>query len=511
MKRHYIPKILVVDDSITNLKLLTALLMENGYQVRPVSSGAAALELVTIEKPDLILLDVMMPDIDGYEVCRRLKLEEYSQDIPVIFISALDEAVNMIIGFKAGGVDYITRPFQEKVVLVRVETHLKLSRLQQQIQARNAQLEQEVVQRKRVEEKLLRAQEELERRVAELHESGQRFRWIFDNSPAMISITSMVNGQYLEVNAKFLNVLGYTHAEVVGRTPKMLNLSVDLGQEEHLHDELFNKGEASPVEYRLKAKSGKIITIKAAASLAQFGGEQCRIVIGQDITKEKEFENDLLRLDRLNLVGEMAASIGHEVRNPMTTVRGYLQMFQTKQENRKYLEQIKVMIEELDRANFIITEFLSLAKNKAVILKPQNLNEIIKAISPLLQADALHSGHNLEVKLGELPDVKLDDKEIRQMLLNLAKNGFEAMEAGGTLTIASYKEDNTVVLAVRDTGKGFSPIMMEKLGTPFITTKENGTGLGIPVCYRIAERHGAKIEINTGKGGTVISVRFPLK
>ncbi|MCE5286091.1 MAG: response regulator [Pelosinus sp.] len=505
------PKILIVDDTRINLKILTDLLFEHGYQVCPVSSGAMALQAVVLEKPDLIMLDVVMPEMDGYEVCRRLKLDECSRDIPVIFISALGEAVNKVIGFKAGGVDYITRPFQEEVVLVRVESHLALSRLQQQIQARNAQLEREVVQRKKAEEELLRAHGELERRVEELRESGERFRWIFDNSPAMISIVSMVNQQYVEVNSKFLNVLGYNHAEVVGQTPKELALLVDFERVKHLNDELLNKREIFLGEYRLKGKSGKIITVQGSASLAHFSGEKCWIIIARDITKEKELENDLLRLDRLNLVGEMAASIGHEVRNPMTTVRGYLQLFQTKQENHKYLEQIKVMIEELDRANFIITEFLSLARNKAVKLKFQNLNQIVNAILPLLQADALHTGHNLEIKLGELPDIMLDDKEIRQMLLNLAKNGFEAMEAGGTLTIESYHKNNTIVLAVRDTGKGFSSVILDKLGTPFITTKDTGTGLGIPVCYRIAERHGAKIEVNTGLDGTVISVRFPCR
>ncbi|MBE6069296.1 MAG: response regulator [Clostridium lundense] len=156
-------KIMIVDDTLLNLKLLADLLSEHGYQVQPVSSGVKALKSVVMEKPDLIILDVIMPEMDGYEVCRRLKLDEHSRDIPVIFISALDEAANKVIGFKAGGVDYITKPFQKEEVLIRVETHLSLSRLQQQLQARNVQLEEEIVQRKRAEEELLKAQEERRR------------------------------------------------------------------------------------------------------------------------------------------------------------------------------------------------------------------------------------------------------------------------------------------------------------------------------------------------------------
>ncbi len=162
-------QILIVDDTPANLRLLAELLFEHGYQVRPISSSARALKSVAVEKPDLILLDVMMPEMDGYEVCQWLKLDEHLRDIPVVFISALDEAVNKVKGFKAGGVDYITKPFQKEEVLIRVETHLALSRLQQQLQVRNAQLEEEVVQRKRVEQELLKANEE-RRRLDDLME-----------------------------------------------------------------------------------------------------------------------------------------------------------------------------------------------------------------------------------------------------------------------------------------------------------------------------------------------------
>ena len=158
-----LPQILIVDDTLDNLKLLTTMLFEHGYQVRPVSSGVRALESVAVEKPDLIILDIIMPEMDGYEVCRRLKLNEHSRDIPVIFISALDEAVNKVTGFKVGGVDYIAKPFQEEEVLIRVETHLSVSRLQQQLQARNIQLEEEIVQRKKAEEELIKVEEERKR------------------------------------------------------------------------------------------------------------------------------------------------------------------------------------------------------------------------------------------------------------------------------------------------------------------------------------------------------------
>lgn len=266
----------------------------------------------------------------------------------------------------------------------------------------------------------------------------------------------------------------------------------------------------------------------SARPLYQNGIISGAIATREDITERKRLESELiqnrdklamlvsqrtdevLRLDRLNLVGEMAASIGHEVRNPLTTVRGYLQMFLRKAEVAGYREQFKTMIGELDRANAIISEFLSLAKNKAVELKPYNLNDIVSTLLPLLQAEAFHSGHDINVDMGDIPDINIDEKELRQLVLNLARNGFEAMEPIGRLTIETYAEDDNVVLAVRDTGEGMSPEVLEKIGTPFFTTKDTGTGLGLPVCYRIAERHGAKLDVITSPRGTKFMIVFKL-
>jgi len=112
--------------------------------------------------------------------------------------------------------------------------------------------------------------------------------------------------------------------------------------------------------------------------------------------------------------------------------------------------------------------------------------------------------------MGDIPDINIDEKELRQLVLNLATNGFEAMEPIGRLTIETYTEADKVMLAICDTGKGMSPQALDKLGTPFFTTKDKGTGLGLPVCYRIAERHGAKIDVTTSPQGTKFMVMFKL-
>jgi signal transduction histidine kinase len=230
--------------------------------------------------------------------------------------------------------------------------------------------------------------------------------------------------------------------------------------------------------------------------------------VTRDVTLQKQTENEMLRLDRLNIIGEMAASIGHEIRNPLTTVRGYLQMFGMKRKYAEHGAQFKIMIDELDRANLIITEFLSLSRRKAVELAYDSLNDNINGIMPLLKVDALYTGHNIKAELSDIPEIAMDKKEIMQILLNLVRNGMEATPAGGTVTIKTGLVDGQVILAVQDTGGGIPKDVLDKLGTPFVTTKENGTGLGLPVCYRIAERHNAKIEVATGSQGTTFLVKF---
>ena len=195
-----ITNILVVDDTPENLRLLAGILTEQAYKVRLALSGVHALTTVQKELPDLILLDIMMPDMDGYEVCRYLKADEKTSDIPVIFISALDEIFDKITAFSTGGVDYITKPFQVEEVLARVKTHLTLRQLQQELhqknqalQAANESLEEKV--RARTAElaeanKILTA--EIERRIRHQAEKGRLFNVVSQQSEQLRNLTNLL-------------------------------------------------------------------------------------------------------------------------------------------------------------------------------------------------------------------------------------------------------------------------------------------------------------------------------
>jgi PAS domain S-box-containing protein len=272
-------------------------------------------------------------------------------------------------------------------------------------------------------------------------------------------------------------------------------------------------------QYRIVRPDGTICWIwERSLPICDENGKMMRCVgIADDITKIKELEEEALknkmekemaRLDKLSLVGAVAAGIGHEVRNPMTTVRGFLQLLGCKEECSKYNDYFSLMIEELDRANSIITEFLSLAKDRVVELEMQSLKEIVENIFPLIQADGLISDKYIHLKLDEVAEIPLDRKEIHQLILNLVLNGSQAMSPGGTMKIRTFMDKEEIVLSVKDDGPGIDQEVLGKIGTPFFTTKENGTGLGLAVCYSIAARHNAKIDIETGSTGTTFFVRF---
>jgi len=202
--------------------------------------------------------------------------------------------------------------------------------------------------------------------------------------------------------------------------------------------------------------------------------------------------------------------LGIEIRNPMTTVRGYLQLLGSRPAHAALKDTFDLMISELDRANAIITEFLSLARTKETELKSQDLNDILNNLYPLIEADTFTQNKQISFIPGKIPNLELNGNEITQLVLNLTRNGLEAMPERGCLSVKSYVDDGNVVLAIADEGCGIPPENIRKLGTPFFTTKDSGTGLGLATCYRIIESHNAKINIDSSSSGTTFCILFPI-
>lgn len=343
--------------------------------------------------------------------------------------------------------------------------------------------------------------------VEALRLSEQRFSQIFNHSPSLMFISTVQEGRFVMVNNRFLQVTGYSREEIIGRTVTDISFWARPDRAEMIKL-LRENGMVNNLECIFREKSGEANIGLYSAQIMFFGDEQLILSVVNDISERKRLEEEMSRLERLNLIGEMAAGIGHEIRNPMTTIRGFLQMLGEKQECINFRDYYNLMIEELDRANSIISEYLSLAKNKAVSKKHHNLNHILKALHPLIQADAMRTDMYVHMVLEDIPDLLLDEKEVRQLILNMVRNGLEAMTPGGKVTLKTFMEGDKVVLAVQDQGAGIEQDVLKKMGTPFFTTKDSGTGLGLAVCYSIALRQNASIRVETCPTGTTFYVTF---
>jgi PAS domain S-box-containing protein len=278
--------ILVVDDTADNLRLLIYMLGNQGYRVRPATGGVMAVTAAQREPPDLVLLDVMMPDMDGFEVCKALKADERTRDIPIIFLTALDTVTDKMKAFSEGGVDYITKPFQVEEVLARIKTHLTLRRLQQDLEAQNDRLREENLNRKRVQDAL--------------RESRERYRLLADYSTDMISRQS-AEGLYLYVSPACTILLGYEVEEMMGRSLTELVHSEDLPAIQQFIDTAPTLPEVSTITYRARRQDNQYIWLETTNKLIRHP-ETGRIIeiiaVSRDVTERKQAEEALKALNR---------------------------------------------------------------------------------------------------------------------------------------------------------------------------------------------------------------------
>ncbi|MTV50217.1 PAS domain S-box protein [Heliobacillus mobilis] len=338
--------------------------------------------------------------------------------------------------------------------------------------------------------------------------SEEKFQRVFSSSPIPMAIIDTLNETIIDVNERFCITLEYKREEIIGNNSKTLNFYEDMQERSKIFYNLRQAGRVHNYEVNVRTKSKKIITVLLSAESVIICQTPCHLVQVNDITERKFLEKEVLRLDRLNLIGQLAAGIGHEIRNPLTSVRGFLQIFQNKDEFANYGEYLSIMIQELDRANQIISDFLSLSKTKTVRKKSESLNSILLSLKALISSDAFQSNNDVLFELcDDCFDIIVDEREIKQLILNLVRNGFEAMRSG-VLMLKTRIEGKELVLEIKDQGTGIKEEILDKLGTPFITSKDTGTGLGLAICYSIAERNNASIQVETSPKGTTFFVRF---
>ncbi|WP_280768725.1 two-component system sensor histidine kinase NtrB [Salipaludibacillus daqingensis] len=230
-----------------------------------------------------------------------------------------------------------------------------------------------------------------------------------------------------------------------------------------------------------------------------------------EIIEKQELLIKSRRIDNLKLVGDMAVGLAHEIRNPLTTVKGFLQLFSQNKAFEQNSETIDLMLSELDYTEGVISDFLSLATDKRNELTHYQLNECIQSIKPMIMSQTSLDTKKVIIEMDStIPKVFIDEREIRQLILNLSTNGLEAMNSNQSLTIKTTVLDDEVILIIKDEGNGIYEDIIEDLGRPFLTTKSDHQGLGLSICYSIAKRNHAKIDFKTGKNGTEFFVKFPI-
>ena len=257
--------ILIVDDNPNNLQVLGALLGSAGYKVRPALSGEIALRALEASSPDLILLDVRMPGISGYETCKRLRNSERSRDIPVIFISAMQDPEDKLAGFLAGGVDYVGKPFQAEEVLARVRTHIQLYRMQKNLELM------------------------VEQRTQALMSSEARYRVLFEDSPIPILVFDSNGLEIVAVNSAFSRIFGYTAAESLGRTLDFAVMPEYQASIRSLASKLTEHSKEPAYTSRLcfQRKDGEVLDIEGVLQRVVYADRQAQILMLQDITESR--------------------------------------------------------------------------------------------------------------------------------------------------------------------------------------------------------------------------------
>ncbi|OAT85851.1 PAS domain-containing protein [Desulfotomaculum copahuensis] len=271
---------------------------------------------------------------------------------------------------------------------------------------------------------------------------------------------------------------------------------------------------AGPLEVKYQIGGREYWLLVSADVLTDALGNFTGVVtVFHDITElHKQQELDQQR-EKLAMVGQMAAGMAHELRNPLTSVKGFAQLLSSRLKDTKNQEYLDIIIQEIDRINEIIKDFLLLARPRTPKGEPLDINQLLGQLSILVESQCILMQVTLEKKLTpDLPLIKAEGDQLKQVFLNLTHNALQAMESSPrrVLTLATGREGDYVVISVRDTGQGMSEEVLSRLGTPFFTTKETGTGLGLTVSYRIVENHRGRVEIHSRPGqGTEFRVCFP--
>jgi len=316
-------------------------------------------------------------------------------------------------------------------------------------------------------------------------------------------------GRLLAVNPAASKLLGFS-AEEMTRRQFIYFIHPDDRMKALTHFQETLKGNSRQFELKLIHKGGREI-IADVTNIPIIADHEIVGIYGvaKDVTDRKQAEEMLRNSERLAVMGQLAAGLAHEIRNPLTALKGFIQLLQSSpKDNKAYYP---IMLNELERINFILNEFLLLAKPRPAQFEETDIALVINHVVMLLDTQAiLNKVRIVTDDAGDIPPIRCDGNQMKQVFVNVLKNAIEAMPEGGQVTIRTDRTDDRVKVSVTDEGPGIPEELLAKLGQPFFTTKEKGTGLGLMICQNIMENHGGKLTIGSTPGcGTTVEIELP--
>ena len=313
----------------------------------------------------------------------------------------------------------------------------------------------------------------------------------------------------MESNPQFETITGYSQSDFINKEPSTLLLE-EFRSIMHTGIEQTRKGLTTRNDIRIKTKDGTTLDVHATLFPMRINGHVMgTFIYGRDVTKIKETERMLLKAEKLSVIGELAAGIAHEIRNPLTSVRGFVQLLHS--DDQIHSTYYHLILEEIDRINQIAGELLVLAKPKKLQIVKGNIEEIMQSVITLLTPQSNLNGIDMFIHvLDPIPEIDCEPNSLKQVFINMIKNSIEA-EAKRIEINLSKTEDHYVKVVIKDDGCGIDEERMKHLGEPFYSMKEKGTGLGLTMSNRILADHHATITYSSKLGqGTVVEICLPI-